>query len=504
MKLSSSEQMKFGAILSYLSIFINIFAGVIYTPWMIEQIGKGDYGLYTLANSLITLFLVDFGLASATSRYISKYRAEDRQDKIDDFLGVIYKLYLIIDLLIFTVLIIIYFFIDKIYVKLTPTELEKFKVVYIIAASFAIINFPFVTFNGILNSHEKFVQLKFADVLYRTLIIAFTVTALFLGLGLYAIVTVNAVVGLIIILYKFIVIKKSTEIKINWKFNDKSLYKEIFSFSIWVTVSVLAARLVFNITPSILGIVASSSAIAVFGIVNVIEGYTYTLTDAINGMFMPKISRIYERGEREKNIMPLMINVGRFQYAIGGLVLIGFLTVGKEFICLWMDETYIEAYYGIILVVTPGLFYNSLQIANTTMIVEKKVKLQAMISLITGLTNVAFSFVFSYFWGIIGACISICLAYILRIIVCLFVYNNIMKLNIPLFIKKCYVKMTRPILIAVIFGLIINKIYYESGWLELVIKGVMITVIYLISIFFVGLNRNEQKAIINLIKNRVR
>ena len=64
MRINSRDQIKIGAILSYLSIGINIIAGLLYTPWMVDTIGKSDYGLYTLANSLITLFLVDFGLSS--------------------------------------------------------------------------------------------------------------------------------------------------------------------------------------------------------------------------------------------------------------------------------------------------------------------------------------------------------------------------------------------------------------------------------------------------------
>ena len=108
--MNSAKQIKIGAILSYLSIALNIVTGLIYTPWMISQIGKPQYGLYTLANSLITLFLIDFGLSSATSRYISKYRADGEEEKIGGFLGAIYKLYLLIDAVIFTVLLILFFF----------------------------------------------------------------------------------------------------------------------------------------------------------------------------------------------------------------------------------------------------------------------------------------------------------------------------------------------------------------------------------------------------------
>ena len=201
--MNNSKQIKMGAVLSYLSIAVHILAGLIYTPWMIQQIGQSQYGLYTLANSLITLFLVDFGLSSATARYLSKYHAEGDEEKVNNFLGVIYKLYLIIDAVIFTVLLVIFFLIDRIYIKLTPTELEQFKVVYVIASSFAVFNFPFVTQNGIMTAYEKFVPLKLADLIYRLLIVGLTVIALLLGFGLYALVAVHAIAGLVIILFKF-------------------------------------------------------------------------------------------------------------------------------------------------------------------------------------------------------------------------------------------------------------------------------------------------------------
>ena len=51
-----NNQIKLGAIISYLSIGFNILAGLLYTPWMVQQIGKSNYGLYTLATSLITLY----------------------------------------------------------------------------------------------------------------------------------------------------------------------------------------------------------------------------------------------------------------------------------------------------------------------------------------------------------------------------------------------------------------------------------------------------------------
>lgn len=492
----SSNQIKIGAILSYLSIGINIIAGLVYTPWMVDTIGKSDYGLYTLSNSLITLFLVDLGLSSAVSRYVAKYRAEGRQDKVNNFLGAVYKLYLIIDAVIFIALIIIYFCIDSIYVKLTPAELGKFKVVYLISASFAVINFPFVTFNGILNSYEEFVHLKLADVIYRILLVALTVITLLLGGRLYGLVVVHAIVGLIIIVYKWIVVKKRIKLRVNWKYSDFSLYKDVFGFSIWVTISSLAQRLVFNITPSILGAVASSATIAVFGIVTTIEGYTYTITTAINGMFMAKISRIYECGGEQDELMPLMLSVGKFQYAINGLIVAGFAVIGKEFINLWIGSTYLDAYYGILLVIIPGLFFNSMQIANTAMIVRKKVNLQAWVNLGMGIVNIIMSIILSAYLGVIGACISISIAYMLRAMALLFIYKRVLKIDMARFVINCYIRMGIPIIITIVLGYLMNSLFSNAGWLVFASKGLVIIGIYTAVTLLLGLNSKERNKLL--------
>lgn len=493
-----NKQLKVGALLSYLSIAVNIVAGLIYTPWMVRMIGQGDYGLYTLANSLITLFLVDFGLSSATGRYIAKYRAEGRQDKIDNFLGVIYKLYLLIDAVILVVLVIVYFFIDRIYIKLTPAELEKFKIVYLMAASFAVVNFPFVTFNGILNSYEKFIPLKLSDLIYRVLLVAMTVAALLAGQGLYALVAIHAIVGLVLIVYKFTVIKRTIPLKINWRYGEKGLYRDIFSFSIWVTVSSLAQRLIFNITPSILGMTVGSGAIAVFGIVATIEGYAFTITTAINGMFMPKISRIYERKQEQHALMPLLLGVGRFQYCINGLIFAGFAVVGKSFIRLWMDSTYLDAYCGILLVLLPGLFFNSLQIANTAMVVQNKVKIQAVINVVMGLVNILLSPILSRYIGVIGACISIFFAYILRVILLILVHKRVLGIDMKQFIRKCYISSSVPMIVTTGAGFLLNRLWDDGGWLTLGTKALLVILVYGVSTVLFSLDKQERNHLLRL------
>ena len=111
--ISTNKQIKIGAVISYLAIFINVAAMLIYTPWMKNQIGMENYGLFTLANSFITMFLMDFGIGSSVARFVSKYRAEGDLEAANNLVGMVYKLFILIDAVIFTVLFILFFFIEQ-------------------------------------------------------------------------------------------------------------------------------------------------------------------------------------------------------------------------------------------------------------------------------------------------------------------------------------------------------------------------------------------------------
>lgn len=496
MSMLKNNQFRVGVILSYFSIALNIAAGLLYTPWIIRQIGEADYGLYTLASSLITLFVADLGLGTAISRYLSVYRAEGRQDKINDFLGLIYKLYFFIDFAILIVLAILYLLLDRIYVSLTPDEIRKFKTVYIIAATFAICNYPLVTFNGILTAYEKYIHLKLAEVLYRVLLIILTVSALLCGYGLFAFVTVHAAAGMLTSLYKLYYIRKETAVRPHFRYHNKKLYQEIFGFSLWEVITSATQRLVFNITPSVLGIVANSASIAVFGIVSLIEGYAYTISTAISSMFMPRVSRLYVQENGSDAVMPLFLTVGRCQFALSGLIVAGFAVVGKRFIMLWLGESYIQAYYGVLLVLIPGLFYSPLQIANTALLVEKKGKLQAYVNIIMGLLNVILSVPLSAFWGVIGACISIFIAYIFRAIAMHLIYWKNMKLDIPCFCKMCYLRISKPIVITILVAFLMNHFCpFEDNWITLVGVGVTVVLLYAFLLVAIGLNSTERQKV---------
>lgn len=500
--MDSSKQIKYGAVISYFAIFVNIAAMLVYTPWMKNQIGMANYGLFTLANSLISMFLLDFGIGSSVARFAAKYRAEKNYDAINRLMGLVYKIFCGIDLIIFIILFVLYFFIEKIYLGLTQAELEQFKTLYLIIAVYSIVSFPFTTLSGLFNAYERFVPLKLCDLGQKLLSIALIVLVLCLNMGVTTMVLVNALSGIISIVVKLIYINKKTSVRADFKVHDRKMLKDIFSFSVWVMILGIAQRLTYNIAPSILGVFSTSHDIAIYSPASSIAGYFYTFATAINGLFLPTISnKIAEK--KDDDILPLMISVGRFQVVVLGLLFVGFVSIGKSFMVLWMGEEFLPAYYCTIILALPTIFEYSQQIARTTILAKNKVNYQAIGLIVTSLINIAMAAVITPRMGAKGVCIAIMITSFLNFIYMNIVFYKVLKINVFKFFKETYI----PILIPIVFSLIVvtaseRIVPSEYTWISLIVRGVLTTIVFLSLAYLFCLKKEERKMICQKIFKR--
>lgn len=495
--MDSTRQIKYGALLSYFSIAINIIAGLLYTPWMIRTIGRENFGLYTLAMSIIGLFLFDFGLSSAVTRFLSKYLAENRQDKANQCMGLISRLYFAIDILLFVVLALVFFFIPQIYKELTSEEIENFKIVYAIAAFYSVLSFPFIPLNGVLTAHEKFVQMKLCDVAHKLIMVGLMTMCLLMGYGLYSLVMVNAIAGLIMILMKLWCIKRYTCQTTVWGYWNEEELKELAGYSGWVTLVMLAQRCIFNVAPTILGALSGSTAIAILGIAMTLEGYTYTFANAINGMFLPEVSRIVSRSG---NVLPLMIRVGRMQIFVVSLVVGGVVCLGRNFITLWVGDDFSLSYTCALLIIVPSFFQLPQEIGLQTIVAQNKVKLEAIVLCVMALFNICGAILLVPQYGAVGLCISICIAYLLRTMGLDYIFYKYLHIDIWTFFKESFLKMTLAVVISMLLSLVFSLLVTNEGWFGFICRGLGFVAIYIIVMYYLAMDDTEKKIILEPIK----
>lgn len=494
------SQIKMGAVISYLAIAVNCVTALLYLPWMAGVIGQTNYGLYMLASSFISLFMVDFGLGSAVSRFLAKYRAEGRKEEADYFMSVIMKLYLLIDAGICIVLFILWFFLDRIYTGLEPAEISVFRTLYLIVGFFSIISFPFEPLSGVLTAYEKFIQLKICDMGQKLFSVALIVMALLLGYGVEAVVLANAASSLIFIVMKAIIVFMQIPVRIRLhtaKRNDGVIW-EMLSFSIWTTVSTLASRCIFSLASSILGILSNSREIAVFAPASALEGYFFSFAAAVNGMFLARISKYVAKNEEDR-IFDLMVKIGRYQLIALGLIYTEFICVGREFMVLWMGREYEKAYYCAILLFLPDFFMYTEQIANTMVIAKNEIKRQAIGSVFMAVICVGVSVRLCGKLGALGSSIGIMCGFLFMFFYMNVVYSKRLGIDIRRFFKEAYLGYFIPFGVSlVISSMIIERGYTQSGWIHFGVKCCLVGLIYFVVI--VVLCRPVRDAVIKAVR----
>lgn len=82
------------------------------------------------------------------------------------------------------------------------------------------------------------------------------------------------------------------------------------------------------------------------------------------------------------------------------------------------------------------------------------------------------------------------------------IYHKILPINIVIFIKKCFLKMSTPIIFIAVGGYFLNNIAIHTSWLLLFLKAIIIGGVYLFTIFIWGLDQEERNYIVNLIKHK--
>ena len=125
------NERKAGVIISYVQIFAGIISMLIYTPFMLKLMGQSEYGIYNLAQSLVSyLAVLDFGCQSTYTRFYMKYKTAGDTEGVKRINGTFLLMFLCFSLLAIIAGAIVTSNAHLIFSeKLTALEIKKTKIV---------------------------------------------------------------------------------------------------------------------------------------------------------------------------------------------------------------------------------------------------------------------------------------------------------------------------------------------------------------------------------------
>jgi len=431
------SQLKKGAILSYVTIILTNGIGLVLTPFMIQKLGDSEYGLYTLIGSLIGyISILDFGLNNAIVRFVARYRAlEDRKGE-ENFLATTMLIYTVIASLILAVGVFLYYHLETVFTKLTPSELDKAKVMFGILIFNLTITLPGGAFSAIANAYEHFVfprMLNIVKYLVRSLLL---VAILVWGGDAVSIVVLDTVINLLVIGINAFYIFYKLQVKFKLHKVDFTLVREIFNYSFWIFVFAIMGQFQWQSGQVILGVVSGTTAVAIYGVGIMLGTYYGAFSTAISSVFLPRATQMtaFEASGEELTLM--MVRIGRFSLITLLMILGGFLLYGQQFILLWVGKTYQNSWLIALII----MFSYTLPLVQSFANSILEAKNTFLFKAVTYITLIIAGTVLGYFlieyWGVFGLISGTTLGWILSQCIMNIYYQKVLKLNIPLFFYR--------------------------------------------------------------------
>ena len=487
-------------IISYASIVFSVVTGLLYTPWLIRELGSSDYAIYTICVSLMTYFTVDFGIGAAITRFIAKYRASNEEHKINGLLGIALRLYLVIDIIAMVALTIMYFLLEHIYGGLTTAELQRMRVVFLITGMMTACCIPVMPLNGVFVAFGRVYEVKKFDLMQKALTVGLICLSLLTGRGLYVVVLINAAVTVVINGIKLVTIHKQERVIPKLQTKDRQITKSLLTFSAWVAIAMIADKFFFSFQPTLLGIFSDSTAISVFAVATSIEGYILLFADGLNGIFLPRVTNMVVKRNDPREITDLMIRVGRVQMLIVSLFIIGIITQGKDFIPLWFGTEYAESYYAAVIVLLPCFIHLTQSIATETLYATNQVRYRALSYTLSSTVNVILTALLAPRLGAMGAAIGIACGFVVgHELILNLVYVKVLKLDIRRFFYKCHLKALPWLLVMLLTGWGIAMVWPVSGRLQMILRCCVCGLVYIVLAYLLYINKEEKQYIKNLL-----
>ncbi len=489
-------------VLSYALLAVDIVVGIFFIPFLLSSLGDSEYGLYKMLFSTASyLSVLDFGIGATITRYVVKYKTEKQKEKEQNFVAIGLIVYLFLASLVIVLSLIIAYFIPQIYANsISPDKIKYAQMMFIFICGATAVNLMNHAYTGLITAYEAFVFSKSSNIVKILLRVLLIVVGVKLKQSAFVIVLTDFLLANSLFIVNILFVKFKLHFKIKLHYWDTGLIKEAFVFTLAILGQSVINQFNTNANNVILGIFTTTSAVALYSIALQLYTMYASLSTAISTIYFPSISSAVFRGESDDEVTLRVIQPSRMQLCVLLLALTGFCIFGMDFINLWVGEKYSNVYFvAMILLVSSTL--NLSQNTITSVLKAKNIFYgHTIILAISTVFNVAITCILVPKIGVFGSALGTAFSLIFGYGFALNIYyKKKAKINLKLYFTKTFSGILPAVLICVPLGILINYFIKCTSYLHFALEAGIYAIIYVIGIFFIGLNEKER----NVVKSKI-
>ncbi len=493
-----ASELKTGAALNYVSIVVHLATSFFLTPFIIKSLGVEEYGLFMLSGSIISwLALTDFGLGGTVNKYVATYHAKGQKEQEAHFLGQAMMLFSALGLLTLLVGIVCFFFLGAMFPDLNARQHEALEIMYLLTLGNLILAFPLRPLGCVPGAYLRFIVPGLVSLVLTLLNTALMVLLLFWGYKAIGLTVLSVGMGVLRLLWGLFYTTRILRVRLVFRKPDLPLYRELFTFSLWILLNQLMDLFYWRAGTPILASMSGMAAVTIFTIGISFSQYFMTASTAISGVIGPKIMHMVALDASKEELTNMMVRVGRLQVVILVLILCGFAVYGETFLRLWVGSSIgagtWTAWLGALLVLIPLTLPLTQNMGLALLQAMNIHKGRAIILFYSSLICVVLGVVLSHFYGALGMFIGTAISLTIgQGIMINIYYHRKAGLNMFTFFRKTFVPLLLPVALILAIGMGISYFLQVNNWIEFFAQAGCYGVLGVLILFFLYFNQDER------------
>lgn len=501
-RLLNSNNIRIGAMLSYILVIINAVYGLVISPFIIGKLGTVEYGVYkTIASLSSSLMVLDLGLGGMVTRYIAAYIAEKKNGKIEKFISMAIGECSLLIIIISLICVVLYLLLPAIYEEgLDDQQIilaqQLFGILTINMCCHIVENL----LNGIIAGFNRFVfanSLKLIRVIVR---IVLTVLILTFYKSSFVLVIIDLFLTLCLIVSEYIYVRWNLRIgvRISLRGWDKVVFFESFRYTGLLFLTSIAAQVNSNLDNVVIGAEQGADFVTVYSMGLIVFAMFENLSTAISGVMLPTVTNALAEDETGSKVKKIVVSAGRIQFMLLGAVFVGFVVLGRDFVELWLGQGYQDVYYIVLILMAPALLELCVNVCLSILRAKKILGFRTGILSACTVLNAFITIVGVRLYGYYAAAVGTGASFLIgSVIIMNIYYYKKLGFNMVEIYRQIFGRIWICVIIAGFFTCISSK-FIRGTWLAFIVNVMVFGIVYLLTLYFFGLNNSEK----NIIKRR--
>lgn len=327
-----------GAASNWLTFVAVLVVSFFLTPYLVRHLGKGQYGLWNVVESLLAYFtLFDLGIAASVERFVARFRTTGERDELNRLVSTCLALFAGLALLGFAVLggalPVLLGAVDD--VGLPPGELLGFA--FLMLGTLAA-TLPLSVFSATLDGAQAFGAknlVRLGALVVRTVgtIVVLEDRPSLLNLGIvHAACTALEYAAFAVLAFRTV-----PGLRLSWWLVDRATLRRVRGHSLSAFLAMLAGRVTVQSGALIVGPFAGLAAVTAYALALRLVEFSKALTRSATNTLTPAISSLDAAGHVEA-IRKVLLHGTKWVLYLILPVQLGLIVFGRPFLTVWMHD----------------------------------------------------------------------------------------------------------------------------------------------------------------------